>query len=32
MLYFNDFPDVGYKFGDEVDETIFQYFNRFMAE
>ena len=24
MLYFNDFPDVGYKFGDEVDETIFQ--------
>ena len=24
MLYFNDFPDVAYKFGDEVDETIFQ--------
>ena len=24
MLYFNDFPNVGYKFGDEVDETIFQ--------
>ena len=24
MLYFNEFPDVTYKFGDEVDPTVFQ--------
>ena len=24
MLYFNEFSDVAYKFGDEVDPTIFQ--------
>ena len=24
MLYFNDFPKVQYKFGDEIDPTIFQ--------
>lgn len=24
MLYFNEFPDISYKFGDEVDATVFQ--------
>ena len=24
MLYFNEFPDISYRFGDEVDATVFQ--------
>lgn len=24
MLYFNEFPDISYRFGDEVDPTVFQ--------
>ena len=24
MLYFNEFQNISYKFGDEVDQTVFQ--------